>query len=224
MTLKGILWDNDGVLVDSEHLFYDVNRVLLLEHGVDLSEDDFYRWYLAANCGAWHLLSARGASEVRIAALRAERDVRYGRRLAGEGQLAMPGIAQVLEHCAARVPMGVVTSANRDHFDIIHGKLDLTRHFRFVLTAEDFRASKPSPEPYLKGLERLGIAPAECVVVEDSPRGLAAARAAGIRCIVLRHRLTRQCSFAGAFRVVDSVDQLGGELAAMTAATGTSTQ
>ena len=215
MTVKGMLWDNDGVLVDTEHLFYAVNRELLLEHDIDLSEDDFYRWYLAANCGAWHLLSARGVTDAHIAALRDERNARYGQRLAGEGVRPMDGIAQVLEHCAARMPMGVVTSANRDHFDIIHGKLDLTRHFQFVLTAEDCRDSKPSPEPYLKGLARLGIAAGDCIVIEDSPRGLAAAREAGIRCIVLRHRLTRQCSFDGAYRIVDSVAALSKELAAL---------
>ena len=215
MTVKGMLWDNDGVLVDTEHLFYAVNRELLLEHDIDLSEDDFYRWYLAANCGAWHLLSARGVTDAHIAALRDERNARYGQRLAGEGVRPMDGIAQVLEHCAARMPMGVVTSANRDHFDIIHGKLDLTRHFQFVLTAEDCRDSKPSPEPYLKGLARLGIAAGDCIVIEDSPRGLAAAREAGMRCIVLRHRLTRQCSFDGAYRIVDSVAALSKELAAL---------
>lgn len=215
MTVKGILWDNDGVLVDSEHLFYEVNRALLREHGIDLSEDDFYRWYLAANCGAWHLLSARGMSDARIASLRDERNVRYGRRLVSAGSLSMHGIGEVLAQCAARVPMGVVTSANRDHFDIIHGKLDLVRHFQFVLTAEDYRDSKPSPEPYLKGLARLGLVAADCIVVEDSPRGLAAAQAAGIACIVLRHRLTAQCPFDGALRVVDSVDQLAQALAAL---------
>ena len=215
MTVKGMLWDNDGVLVDTEHLFYAVNRELLLEHDIDLSEDDFYRWYLAANCGAWHLLSARGVTDAHIAALRDERNARYGQRLAGEGVRPMAGIAQVLERCAARMPMGVVTSANRDHFDIIHGKLDLTRHFQFVLTAEDYRDSKPSPEPYLKGLARLGIAAGDCIVIEDSPRGLAAAREAGMRCIVLRHRLTRQCSFDGAYRIVDSVAALSKELAAL---------
>jgi HAD superfamily hydrolase (TIGR01509 family) len=216
MTVKGILWDNDGVLVDTEHLFYAVNRELLLEHDIDLSEDDFYRWYLAANCGAWHLLTARGVSDAQIAALRDERNVRYSRRLVREGVLAMSGVGALLASCAARVPMGVVTSANRDHFDIIHGKLDLVRHFQFVLTAEDYRDSKPSPEPYLLGLARLGIAPAECVVVEDSPRGLAAARAAGMRCIVLRHRLTRQCSFEGAYCVVETMDELSSALAALT--------
>jgi HAD superfamily hydrolase (TIGR01509 family) len=219
MTVKGILWDNDGVLVDTEHLFYAVNRELLLEHDIDLSEDDFYRWYLAANCGAWHLLTARGVSDAQIAALRDERNARYSRRLVHEGVLAMSGVDALLASCSARVPMGVVTSANRDHFDIIHGKLDLVRHFQFVLTAEDYRDSKPSPEPYLKGLARLGIAPGECVVVEDSPRGLAAAREAGIRCIVLRHRLTRQCSFEGAYCVVESMDELSSALAAITTRT-----
>jgi HAD superfamily hydrolase (TIGR01509 family) len=135
--------------------------------------------------------------------------VRYGQRLVAEGVRPMAGIGQVLGRCAARVPMGVVTSANRDHFDIIHGKLDLTRHFQFVLTAEDCRDSKPSPEPYLKGLARLDLDARECIVVEDSPRGLAAAHAAGIACIVLRHRLTRPCQFEGAMRVVDSVNELG---------------
>jgi HAD superfamily hydrolase (TIGR01509 family) len=213
--IKGILWDNDGVLVDTEHLFYEVNRALLQEQDIDLSEDDFYRWYLAANCGAWHLLAARGVTEHQIAALRAERNARYSLRLAAEGVSAMAGIADLLGRCTARVPMGVVTSANRDHFDIIHARLDLRRHFQFVLTAEDYQYSKPSPEPYLKGLARLGIAAADCIVVEDSPRGLAAANAAGLRCIVLRHRLTRQCRFAGAAQVVDSMEELSDLLAAL---------
>jgi HAD superfamily hydrolase (TIGR01509 family) len=213
MTVKGMLWDNDGVLVDSEHLFYAVNRDLLGELGVALSEDDFYRWYLASNCGAWHLVE--GVSDARIAQWRQERNVRYTRHLLTEGNLAMAGIGAVVQACAARVPMGIVTSANRDHFDIIHGPLDLVPHFRFVLTAEDYALTKPSPEPYLTGLARLGIAAHECLVIEDSPRGLAAASAAGMRCIVLRHRLTRQCNFDGAYRVVDSVGELARELASL---------
>lgn len=216
MTVKGILWDNDGVLVDTENLFYDVNRALLRELGIDLSEDDFYHWFLAANHGAWHLLTARGASDAQIATWRDQRNRRYGQRLEREGVPAMDGIEQLLQHCGARVPMGVVTSANRDHFEIVHRKLDLVRNFEFVLAAEDYCNSKPSPEPYLKGLQRLGIAAGDCVVVEDSPRGLAAACSAGIACIVLRHRLTRQCQFEGAYRIVDTMDELAFELDAIT--------
>jgi beta-phosphoglucomutase-like phosphatase (HAD superfamily) len=58
--IEGILWDNDGVLVDTERLFYQSNRELFLPFGVDLSELDFFNWYLADNCGAWHLLAHLG--------------------------------------------------------------------------------------------------------------------------------------------------------------------
>ena len=210
--IKGILWDNDGVLVDTEHLFYEVNRDLLLEHEVALSEDDFFNWYLAENHGAWHILLQNGLNAEEIPDLRDERNRRYSQRLLQEGNLAIEGCAKVLAKCAARVPMGVVTSANRDHFDIIHARHDLLRHFQFVLTAEDYRDSKPAPEPYLKGLDRLGLAGADCLVIEDSPRGLQAARAAGIECIVLRNRLTRKFSFDGAYRVVNSMEELGREI------------
>jgi HAD superfamily hydrolase (TIGR01509 family) len=213
--VKGILWDNDGVLVDTEHLFYAVNRDLLLEHGVALSEDDFFDWYLAENRGAWHILLQNGATAEEITALRDERSRHYGELLRQEGNLAIPGGAEVLARFGAQVPMGVVTSANRDHFDLIHARHDLLRHFRFVLTAEDCRDSKPSPEPYLLGLERLGLAGADCLVIEDSPRGLQAARAAGIACIVLRNRLTRKFAFDGAYRVVNSMDELAREIAAL---------
>jgi HAD superfamily hydrolase (TIGR01509 family) len=215
--IQGILWDNDGVLVDTEHLFYEANRELFLAHQIELSESDFFTWYLADNCGAWHLLTARGITEAQIAQYRDERNRRYGARLQSEGVPAIDGVGAVLESLAPRIPMAVVTSANRSHFEIIHARLDLMRHFQFVLTAEDYRNSKPSPEPYLLGLERLGVAAADCLVIEDSPRGLQAARAAGIECIVLRHRLTRGHGFDGAYRVVDSMAELAVEIAALLA-------
>jgi beta-phosphoglucomutase-like phosphatase (HAD superfamily) len=109
--------------------------------------------------------------------------------------------------------MGVVTSSNREHFEIIHQRLDLLNHFEFVLTHESYVHSKPSPEPYLLGLERMGVAASEALVVEDSPRGLQAAMAAGIRCIIVRNALTQSCDFAGAYRVVDTMPEL---LAAIT--------
>lgn len=215
--IKGILWDNDGVLVDSEHLFYEVNRDLFNEHGIALSAQDFFDWFLTDNCGAWHLLAARGVGAAQIAQHRAERNRRYGERLATQGNLAIAGIEDVLDRFSTSLPMGVVTSASRAHFGILHRTLDFERHFRFVVTAEDYVNSKPSPEPYLLGLEKLGLRSEECVVVEDSPRGLMAARAANIRCIVLRGKLTRHHAFEGAWRVVDTARELGAALDELTA-------
>lgn len=215
MALAGVLWDNDGVLVDTERLFYQANRELFLRMGVDLSEQQFFDWYLADNCGAWHLVTSLQLTNQQMEALRGERNVRYAQLLAAADVRPVAGVAAVLADLAARLPMGVVTSSNGDHFQQIHAGLGLLQHFRFALTAEHYVHSKPSPEPYLLGLERLGVAAGQCVVVEDSPRGLQAALAAGVRCIVVRHPLTRHYGFPGAWQVVDNIGQLHEALTAL---------
>lgn len=209
--LRAILWDNDGVLVDTERLFYEANRDLFRPLGLELSEQHFFDWYLADNCGAWHLLEPR-LSAAEIDAWRDERNRQYAATLASESIPAIDGVGEVLASLSPRLRMGVVTSSNRDHFEIIHGRLDLLPHFEFVLTFDTYARSKPAPDPYLLGLERLGVRADECLVVEDSPRGLQAATAAGIRCIVLRNELTRGHDFHGAWRVVDTMPQLLAEI------------
>jgi HAD superfamily hydrolase (TIGR01509 family) len=215
--LRAILWDNDGVLVDTEQLFYEANRELFLPLGLELSAQHFFDWYLADNCGAWHLLQPQ-LSEAQMEAERGARNVRYAARLASEHIPAIDGVAEVLAALAPRLRMGVVTSSNRDHFEIIHGRLDLQRYFEFVLTHESYAHSKPSPEPYLLGLARMGVRADEALVIEDSPRGLQAATAAGIRCIILRNALTRHHDFPGAWRVVDTMAQVRAEVETLLAA------
>jgi len=214
--ISGILWDNDGVLVDTEYLFFDANRELLRGHGIELSEQDFFNWYLADNCGAWHLLERRGALPARISEYRTQRNQLYAQKLAAAGIPAVDGVEPLLAGLAPRLPMGVVTSATAEHFGIIHGRLGLLRHFRFVLTADGYTHSKPSPEPYLIGLRRLQLAADDCLVIEDSPRGLEAARAAGMRCIIVRGPLTRHFGFPGAYHIVDSMAELKAVLDSLT--------
>ena len=98
--------------------------------------------------------------------------------------------------------MAVVTSSQRQHFDTMHADISLTRYFEFVLAREDCGKTKPNPEPYLLALERLGMRAESCVAVEDSERGLAAARAAGLRCLVIPNEITRSCTFSGATAIL----------------------
>ena len=213
--LSAILWDNDGVLVDTERFYYQANRDYLRGHGIELSEAQFFEWFLADNCGAWHLLEAGGASAEQIARWRRERNALHLELIHAASELVTPGIEPLLASLAGRVEMGIVTSATQASFDAIHARHDLLRHFRFALTAETYARSKPAPDPYLLGVDRIGRPADECLVIEDSPRGLAAARAAGLRCIVLRSPLTHGHDFAGADRVVDSVGELGEAIEAL---------
>lgn len=111
-----------------------------------------------------------------------------------------------------KILMGVVTNSRREHFDIIHNATGLLRYFNFVLTCEDYKKSKPDPEPFLTAIKRNGLKREHCIIVEDSERGLNAAKAAGIRCIVVPHNLTRGSDFSSAYRVLDSIRQIPREV------------
>lgn len=120
----------------------------------------------------------------------------------------LDGVENTLRQLHGKVLMGVVTSSRREHFDIIHNATGLLRYFNFVLTREDYRKSKPNPDPLLAAMGRNGLRPEHCIIVEDSERDLTAAKTAGIRCIVVPTYLTRDSDFQGAYRVLNGIQQM----------------
>jgi len=205
--IKAIFWDNDGVLVDTERLYFQATQETLESVGVSLNQEHYIEFFLRQGRGAWHLLEERGVSAAEVERLRHRRNDLYGELLQREA-CAIDGVAGTLEYLHGKYVMGIVTSSRRDHFDIIHGRCNLLQHFDFVLTAADFTRVKPHPDPYLLAIERAGVDPADCIAVEDSERGLQAAMLAGIRCIVIPTPLTAGGNFAGAERVIDRVTEL----------------
>jgi len=195
---KAILWDNDGVLVDTERLYYQATREVLAGAGVALTEDLYIELFLRQARGAWHLAEAAGVPAAELPALRARRDALYSRLIAGGG-LAIPGVEAIVRRLAAHYRMAIVTSS--EHFHQIHRDRTFLDLFEFVLTPADYERSKPDPDPYLRAVARLGLGPADCLVIEDSERGLRAARAAGLTCWVVPSSFTAACAFESADRV-----------------------
>ncbi len=205
--VKAILWDNDGVLVDTEHLYCEATRQVLGRIGVELNDDEYRELFLTQNSGAWHLAAARGYSEHELCLLRAERDGIYSKLLRGRNH-AIAGVEDILQALHGSYSMGIVTSSHRDHFDIIHAQTGLMRYFDFVLTREQYANSKPDPEPYLAGIAKTGLSADQCIAVEDSPRGLAAAVGAGLKCVVIPTALTAGGDFSAAYKVLGDIREL----------------
>jgi len=178
---KAILWDNDGVLVDTEGLFFEANRRELAALGVEVSWQDFETINLRRGES---LLPLSGLEGDDLSALYARRDALYSELLRSE-ETAMPGMAALLCRLSARddLRMGIVTSCHRRHFEIIHDNSGILDHIDFVLVNEDYDRGKPHPDAYLAGIERSGLTSQDILVVEDSPRGIAAARAARLACL-----------------------------------------
>ena len=195
--LEAILWDNDGVLVDTECLFFESTRTVLASIGIPLSLPQFLDLSMRQGRSALDLAIEQGWEKQEVSTLKRKRDVLYSDMLRNQTRV-LPGVAETLQKLHGRMRMAVVTSSQRQHFDVMHSATGLMRYFEFVLAREDYRETKPNPEPYLLALERLGLMADHCVAVEDSERGLAAARAAGLRCLVIPNHMTRSCNFQGA--------------------------
>jgi HAD superfamily hydrolase (TIGR01509 family) len=202
-----LLWDNDGVLVDTEGLYFRATREVLATVDVELDEPLYLQLFLREGRGAFHLARERGLDEAQIGELRTARDARY-MQLLEAGPLLIAGVQQAVSALACLYRMAIVTSSLRDHFELIHRSTLLLHHFELVLTHGDYARAKPAPDPYLTALARLGLPAEACLVIEDSERGLRAAHAAGLRCWVVPSPLTREGSFAGAERVFANLGEL----------------
>jgi len=209
--IKAIFWDNDGVLVDTERLYYIATQRVLATVGVSLSKEDYIELLLVQGRPPWYKAVEKGITPEGVEKLRDERNAIYGKLLEDE-HIIINGVREVLEELSKRYMMGIVTSSRPDHFDIIHRRTGFLKYFQFAITLGEYSHSKPHPEPYLKALERSGFHADECLVIEDSERGLTAAIKAGIRCVVIPNEFTRSSNFTGAYKVMGSLKGLLTEL------------
>src|SRR5262245_7937742 len=147
-----LLWDHDGVLVDTERWYFEATREVMRGIGIDLSQETYLR-FMATGGSSWDLARAAGHSDARVRELREHRNDIYQEHLRTK-DIEIDGVAEVLEELGTRHRMAIVTTARRVDFDTIHGRRDLVRHFEFVLTVEDYPRAKPHPDPYLAGVER----------------------------------------------------------------------
>ena len=199
-----IFWDNDGVLVDTERYYLQASREALARVDIELSNEQFAEISLAAGQSIFDIAVTSGVSEQSIAELKEWRYWRYA-GLLGQEEITLDGVADVLNDLHGRLGLAVVTSSQKHHFDIIHNRTGFLPYFDFCLTREDYTNSKPSAEPYQLALEYSGLASEKILVIEDSPRGLRAAKAAGLACWVIPGHHTSAHDFPEADRILSDI-------------------
>ncbi len=184
--LKGVLFDMDGVLVDTEELIACASVEMFRERGLEVKEEDFLPFV-----GTGEVRYLGGVAEkygFPLDLQEAKRRVYeiYDRLAHGNLQL-LPGVKDFIERCREQgLKMAVATSADRVKMliNLREGGLS-AEGFDALVTAEDVTHKKPAPDIYLKAAERLGLPPANCLVVEDAPAGITAGKRAGARVLAL---------------------------------------
>lgn len=194
--LRAVIFDCDGVLADSEPAHLRAFQRVLAEEGVPLTREAYYARYLAMDDRGCFTAVLRDAGREPDPAL-VEALVRRKAKAYLEGTAAgidpIPGAADLARALGARLPCAVASGALRHEVQRILEAMGLGGVFRTVVTAEDVSRGKPDPESYLTALTGINevvgasvpIAPCETLVIEDSRHGIAAARAAGMRCLAV---------------------------------------
>jgi beta-phosphoglucomutase len=188
MSLKGILFDFDGVVVDSMHQHYDAWSNAFKEKGVSFTKEEFFQLEgqglnrIAQMIGEKHDLVEQDLLDVVEAKARfyyKSIKVRF-----------YTYFMQMLNNLKAKdVPMAVVTGGNKKRVEATIEE-HLNGYFNALVTIDDVSHGKPHPEPFLKGAEKLNLQPEECIVVENAPLGIKAAKAAGTTVIAVKTTLT----------------------------------
>ncbi|MCZ6617934.1 MAG: HAD family phosphatase [Gammaproteobacteria bacterium] len=203
-----ILWDHDGVLVDTEPWYFRATRRALGDVGIDLALGEYLN-FMARGQSAWDLALKAGVSATTVYRHKRFRDEHYQQYLITE-DIEIPGVDEVLTALGNTSAMAIVTTAKKADFELIHRSRNIVSHMEFVLMSGDYARSKPAPDPYLAALDRFEIDPSEAVVIEDSERGLRSAVAAGVDCIVVYNKFTETQNFSRASEHVDSLAELPG--------------
>ena len=186
---KAYLFDCDGTVVDSMPLHYLAWRRALDAFSVDFPEELFYEW--GGKPVEEILRDLSRAQGIQLPVETAS--IKEGYFHEALPQLTV--VAEVLEHIEhshGRIPFAIVSGGGRESVERSLAQLGLLARFETLVCAEDYTRAKPNPEPYLLAAERLRIAPAHCLVFEDTQLGVDAAVAAGMSWVKVPHPLERQ--------------------------------
>jgi HAD superfamily hydrolase (TIGR01509 family) len=182
--IEAVVFDLDGVLLDSEQVWDEVREELVKERGG--------RWHEQAQTEMMGMSSVEWSrymhDELDLPEPPEEISAEVVRRLDEVYRKQLPlidGAREAVERLAARWPLGLASSSNREVIDLVLDLSGLARYFRVTVSSEEVPRGKPAPDVYLEAARGLGVPPERCAAVEDSHNGIRSAKAAGMRVIAI---------------------------------------
>lgn len=201
---KAVIFDMDGVLIDSQPLHYQVDMAVLHRCGYPATLDTVTPYTGMSNPDRWPKYKASLNLTPSAAQLIEWQVEILMDTFIREKLTAIEGIPALLRRIKAEdTKTAVASSSSHDLIDLVLAKIEAAPYFDVLVSGEDVSVGKPAPDVFLRAAEKLGVTPADCVVIEDSPSGIRAAKNAGMRCIAYRNPSTCGQDFTGADHVID---------------------
>lgn len=208
--ISTVIFDMDGLLVDTEPLHRTAYQQALRRLGVPLSEQEYEQHWIRGGKGIADFVELRGL-RLDADAVRRDKKLIFNELVALRVQ-PMPGALELLTELKGTKVIALATASYQYSVDVVFRTLGLEGYFDLVASKGSVQRSKPFPDVFLYVAENVGVEPHNCVVLEDSERGVEAAYRAGMKCIAVPNQYTRHHDFSTAGLVLDSLHEVSAAL------------
>jgi HAD superfamily hydrolase (TIGR01509 family) len=213
--IRAIIFDMDGLMVDTEPLYWEVARTLARGHGTEVKDDTLRRMMGRSRLDSMRIFAADcGITGILPEDLLVERERMMLDRYAA-GVEPMPGLRAILERFHGRLKLAVATSSPRKFTDVLLPALGVARYFDVIQTGDEIVRGKPDPEIYLRAMSQLALEPGACIVLEDSRAGALSGHHAGACVIAVPSELTAGEDFSFADARVSNLSEAAEQIEQM---------
>ncbi|MBI5073377.1 HAD family phosphatase [Candidatus Woesearchaeota archaeon] len=189
--IKGVIFDMDGVIVDSEPLHEECEKKVMKEYGIKLTPETFAEVKGLRDKESFAYYTQKFNINERPEILMQKKMLLYNKLMKSRLKV-YPGFKSLAKQCKQKFKVGLATSSSKEAVSVILKEFDMKHLFDAIVTAEDVSLSKPYPESYLKIAEKLHVKANQCLVIEDTVHGITAAKTAGAKCVAVTHTFTKK--------------------------------
>ncbi len=202
---KAVIWDMDGVIADTGPYHFKAWQEVFQKRGVNFTEDNFQRNFGQRNDTIIRNVLGEQISQDEIDAITGEKETDFRQRVR-QNIKPLPGAIKLLKSLSQHgFKIALASSAPMENIQLVTQGLGINNYFHSIVSGRDVTEGKPSPQGFLLAAKKLGIAPQNCIIIEDAVAGVTAAKRAGMRCIAVTNTHPRE-SLTGADLVIDTLE------------------
>ena len=207
--MKAVIFDMDGVIIDSEPIHFETDMETMKYLGCNISIEELEKYVGTTN--EYMIADIKKNYNIKKSV---EEIINYKVEMVKNKVIQsdlepIEGIRELLIYLKKKnIPAAIASSSPKDFINVVVSKFKLQEYFKYIVSGEEVESGKPAPDVYIETAKKLGISPKECIVVEDSKNGVIAAKAAGMKCIGFQNINSGNQDLSKADIIVNSIGEI----------------